>query len=83
MPIAQNQSTERLIDKIYQALEQGIKEEAEDIFKRAKEQAIEELDRKKDEVVASIAIQIMNHVNLQSMGNNLVITVSADELKHE
>lgn len=61
-------------------LENALKVELEAIFDKKKEEMIEEMDRKKDEILASITLRIMKRMNIQSNGTTLTIELSTKPL---
>lgn len=50
-------------------------------FENIKSEMIRKLDIKKDEIIASIAIHILESVEFTKMGNTLSIVVKTDQLK--
>lgn len=68
-------------DKILDYIQRAIQEEAELEFEHAKEEMIKRLDAKKDEVIAGITLNIMKRIRMETMTNELVITVSTGRLK--
>lgn len=68
-------------DKIIEAIENSIKQEATVEFERAKKEMIERLDKRKDEIIAGISISIMEYVMIERMGNQLVIRIETQKLK--
>lgn len=68
-------------DKIKEAIETGIQQAVEEVFERKKQEMIEEMDREKDKIVASVSINVMQHVKIESFGNELSIRIATDRFK--
>ncbi len=67
-------------DKLITTIERVIKEEAETIFEKHKQEMIKDLDERKDQIIAGICINIMEHVRIQDFGNTLQIEVKTEKL---
>lgn len=74
---------ENLNKEIAKAIESGIFREAERIYDKQKEEAMKEFDRRKDEVLAGITLNIMKMIDMQYLGDRIVITLVTKEKNHE
>lgn len=68
-------------ERILQSIERAIRQEAEAEFDRAKKEMIDRLYKRKDEIIAGISISIMEYVKMETISNELVITVKTEKLK--
>lgn len=70
---------ELFIDSFVKALEREIKTQFESVFEIKKQEMIEEMDKRKSEVVAALTIRMMNMVEMNTLGNRLRIEVISDK----
>jgi hypothetical protein len=75
-----NQSPE-FLKIIHEAVIQAIKSEVSRRFDESKKKLMDDMDRQKDEIVASIVLNLIKHVEFTTMGNILTIQVMTDTLK--
>jgi hypothetical protein len=59
----------------------GIRTAVEEEVDKQITEAKERLDRKRAELIASMSLRVMEHVSLQTLGTDLVITVRKETIK--
>jgi len=64
---------------IEEAIRQAVKIEIERAVKTATENAKAELDRRVPEIVAGLAIKVMEHVSMERLQNELLIHVRMEK----
>lgn len=69
------------VNVLRDAVEEALKHYIESEFERAKNDFIADFDRKKDEIVASIAVNLIKTVDFKMMGNTLTLSVLTDKIK--
>lgn len=70
--------TESLDSFVIKAIKERVKERAEEYFESEKKKMIDELDRQKNEIVASTVLHIMRYVDYSTLGNTLTIRVLSE-----
>lgn len=73
--------TDKLGDRILEVIKQSLQREAEEIFEKAKNEAVRELDFKKDQIIASIGVQVSRHISVQTLGETIRIEVKTEDIK--
>lgn len=60
------------------AIIKAIEKEAEEIYEKAKEEMVKELEKRKDEVITGTVLNIVRKMDIQDYTNKLIITVSKE-----
>lgn len=67
-----------MLEKVIQeAIENGLKQKIEERYEVLKKQVIADLDSKKVEIVAGIALEVMRQVRIEGAGNETIIRLVA------
>ncbi len=62
-------------DLLQRAIIAAVKRDTEVAFDQFRKELTEKLDRERDNIVAGVALNVMKHVQFETMNQNLVITV--------
>jgi hypothetical protein len=68
---------------IEKVITEAITDRFNEIFEVQKEELIERLDRKKDEMLAIITLQIFKQINIIDFGETITISLKTEELKNK
>lgn len=63
---------------LLKSMQQSIEQEVGYLWERKKKEIVEEIDRKKSEAIAGIALHIMNQIDMRTLEDRLVITLKKD-----
>jgi hypothetical protein len=70
------------ISEIFQeAIENALKEEFDLIFEEKKKELVDRLDSRKDEILASLTLKLMKHIDMQSLHDKLIITLDTKKFE--
>ena len=69
-------ATTKLLDFLEPAIKQRLRDELEVVFEEMKKDMILRMERKKEEIIYAIAIDLMSTVDITTASNRLVITVN-------
>ena len=75
MSISTTIKYDSLPEFIKAAIDKEVKAEAEKQFEIAKKQAIEKIDKYKDEVVAGVILHVQRQMTMETFGQELRITI--------
>jgi hypothetical protein len=56
-------------------LDEAIKAEGERIFARKMQEAVEQFERAKNEIITAYVLEVMNQVQIETMRDSIVLTV--------
>lgn len=70
-----------MVGLLKNALESSIRNMAEEEFENAKEKMVRRLDEKKDEVIASLTLRLVNEMQLNDFGSHLTIRIEKKNIK--
>lgn len=66
---------------IRENVESGVKTLVSQAFDRKKKELVDELDKEKDILVAGILLNVMKHVQIETLRENIVVTIKKIESK--
>lgn len=66
---------------LFDAIRRGVQQETERRWEEYKKEFLEKLERDKDMIVAGIVLDVMQHVKMETMGREMVVTVRKIEDK--
>lgn len=64
-----------LEEVIIDGIQEAVNMEGQKIFEQKKKEMVEDLERRKNEIVSGIVIGLMKHVQVQTMGDSLTLTI--------
>ena len=73
--------TTNTINILTEAIENQIRKEVNAVFDREKDRVIQELEGKRDEVVAKASLKMMKYMDIQKHTDRLIITLDTRGIK--